>query len=517
MIVVININDYINTGKTLTDEIDYELDQPFLNYTSFHELERQNPNFDGFSINDLCLVHTTDYFPFNQTISSSYDKRVHKENKNGKWYDQRKTIHFCLNGLVSDHPGNNFRGRKYVVLEPLKYQINNMYAIRPEDSWTTSSVTLSNKAIVLVDIRAKNELSGVDLSNYNIIYFSGDIKVATERVLNAIGYKPQNIGMHSFKKTSVLDQELNDKIVEKYILKYYPHIFQGQHSESYYEKVEAFYRNRDQYLSKYDGKLKDTIDGYSLSNEELLFLIQEALKEKTFDFNNFSNFMFVRGIVYDDNTKQFSCMDENTLLKIFEAADEVTTTKKYSPYYNPTGGVYDYDFFTDVKKQVIESNKIMYQQAFNRVNELIMKLSNEVEQESEEEKRAKEFRDRCYYNFLNQAQDKRLDEYDVHELNEFLRRFVPKFGMDNYLEFQFNGNISTRTIDINFYDKKLLEDFKSFFDENGINCDEYGTATIILNNSMKLDVFINSFTKLVEDLKKHLQECSKKETSVRSM
>ena len=67
---MLNLDDYINTGKVLVADADkafYKMNEPF---------DSQN-----FSANDLCLVHTTDYFPHDHKISSSYDKKVHRENE----------------------------------------------------------------------------------------------------------------------------------------------------------------------------------------------------------------------------------------------------------------------------------------------------------------------------------------------------------------------------------------------------------------------------------------------------
>ena len=134
----------------------------------------------SYELDDCVIVHTTDVFPFDGLIQTAshgnaifksdsdilmlpllrilrqkYEKlAVEEELKKFQLYFKhfRSTIHFTINGLVGDHGYGTFSGRPYVILEPLKHQINNpaLYSLAAHDTYFTDDVMLSDEAIIII-------------------------------------------------------------------------------------------------------------------------------------------------------------------------------------------------------------------------------------------------------------------------------------------------------------------------------------------------------------------------------
>ncbi len=480
---MVNLDEYINTGLVLPENKDIKINKLF--------------DKDTFSINDLCLVHTTDYFPFNHTISNSYDKKVIKETSSGKWYDLRKTVHFCLNGLVSDHNNGTFSGRRFAILEPIKNHMNEIYALRPEDTWTTSSVKLSDEAIILVDERVKNDLKSVDLLGYNIIYFSGNMEYAVNSVLTALNYKPQSIGMYSYNESDRIEELENGKKIygnNSYFLKEffkenYNNISTEQHAGSVYQNVERNFRQRDQILSFFDNNVRDTRNGYKLMNDEFLFLYNNYLKlyEKEDSKQTFERFCTWYGITYDSQTKEFSFVNMNDFINFFEMYKKKNNIKSQG--------------FQDGQSYLKTQNEDMYNKAYERYKELgIEKEKEDKEERERQQKRELENKLSEFYVKYNKTKIKDIitNLESEKDFSAFIKLYGKNFNLKDTLYLEVNYDyINKKVCIIIDYDEKkddYLPNFKEVCNRNNISMINEYEAKIELNNDITLE-------ELIEDIR----------------
>ena len=135
----------------------------------------------------------------------------------------RSTIHFALNGLVSNHSMGTFDNNNFIIIDRLNQHlgIDDFRSIRMEDTFVYREFYISDSAIILINVAKYQKL----LEEYpwldtykNIVLFRGDEKKDTQIVLTQMGIVSENIGAHSVEyswRTS-LQKEYFKMINEKY-------------------------------------------------------------------------------------------------------------------------------------------------------------------------------------------------------------------------------------------------------------------------------------------------------------
>lgn len=145
-----------------------------------------------YTIDEMYLVRTTDIFPNDKKVKSvAYDNGILKadsfifkeilydfpedirSNCQVAYNGYRSTIHFCLNGLVGNHAYGYFSERKFLILEPFKYHVNdeNIISLRSEDTYFKDYINLYD-AIVIMPKKIYEVLKGNnELANYKIITY----------------------------------------------------------------------------------------------------------------------------------------------------------------------------------------------------------------------------------------------------------------------------------------------------------------------------------------------------------
>lgn len=203
------------------------------------------------SINDCILVRATDHFPFDRTVQTpdhayaySFDSsliigqelynlfeekyqhldfvtKCKKVNEELKRYDvfyeiSRQTVHFTINGLVSNHSLGSFDNSNFIILEPFKYHLDDsLKGLRVEDTYYNDDVVLSNEAVILIPksyfekMKMDNKILS-ELNNYNIVVFSENEKMAVRTVLINLGYHYYDICEHgySFEKSDTSSRDM---------------------------------------------------------------------------------------------------------------------------------------------------------------------------------------------------------------------------------------------------------------------------------------------------------------------
>ncbi len=193
------------------------------------------------SINDIVMIHKTDYIPTNNTIKSSKSSGVTEPfylNLNGEEYRidvplERKTVHFCLNAEVVNHAISSFSNRKYAVIIPMnKYDMNNIEAGEPADLFSKKDVEIPKGSYILCP---QKEMEFIEDKNVNldVIGYEGETvdEYANMYISKVLGYKLENIeSAHGWGNQ--FDNAKFREIISEYNIKY------SSHTESETQKLE---------------------------------------------------------------------------------------------------------------------------------------------------------------------------------------------------------------------------------------------------------------------------------------
>lgn len=153
------------------------------------------------SIDDLVMVHKTNYFP-EGAIKTPFDTKKSAQSYvsfdiNGEvkeypitFKNFRDTIHFCLNGSVDSHAYGDWDESKYAIFMPLAQNKDKIVAGTECDLFTKGSVPLNDTAYILCP---KDEIAKTKNRNpqVNVVGYEGESVSAYVNVFLAqvLGYK----------------------------------------------------------------------------------------------------------------------------------------------------------------------------------------------------------------------------------------------------------------------------------------------------------------------------------------
>ena len=297
----------------------------FENYKGYKFLDGDHPingyekcigvGKDNWEVEDFALVHSTSHFPDGKILTNSDGKKtfsgkieINGEYKKYEYVHPRKTVHFALNGKAGSHVFGNWDSCPFIVIEPMKNQIDNIVSVAPQDTYTFGSVNLSNEAVYLIQKEKFDSMDPSLLKGKNIIVFTGNPIVVTNEVLLSLGYNPQHVGKDNWidiqEETIGLasDLKLDVKISLNKIKNEHQNIeLFGQHYGSKYKVVEENLVEISQYLSAFTNKKVDLNNefllDYDLINQLYHFYISDYYvdsrynKNKKDSINTFSDFV----------------------------------------------------------------------------------------------------------------------------------------------------------------------------------------------------------------------------------
>lgn len=304
---------------------------------------------DNYTVDDCVIVRTTDIFPKNRVVITPLNggaygfgrsvileeiirKKIKTDYPNlddasflkkldefNIFYDiPRPTIHYTINGLVSSHAYGNFANKPFIIIDLLKYHINDksLVGLRVEDTYFNDNMQLSDSSIIMISQdyfdANKNNLEFLEfLQGFNVIVFSGDETKAVEFVLRKLGYNAFEINNHGY--TNSFERNSDERRMVKFLQNFANtnNISQDRHcySTSYIEErklmVECAEKREKEYLlhildnSLIPNELRDHIiyeinDCYDISYlsdskniSELIDIIGlDNLKRLTDEYNN---------------------------------------------------------------------------------------------------------------------------------------------------------------------------------------------------------------------------------------
>lgn len=214
--------------------MDNELNITYIDESMYDTLT--NVSKEDYTVDDCVIVRTTDIFPkdgmvitpknggaygfgrsvileeiIRKKIANEYpdlddDSFFKKLDEFNIFFDiPRGTIHYTINGLVSSHDYGNFDNRPFIIIEPLKYHINDksLVGLRVEDTYFNDNMELSDEAKIMIsqayfDANKDNLEFLESLQGLNIIVFSGDETKAVEYVLRSLGYNAFTVNNHGY-------------------------------------------------------------------------------------------------------------------------------------------------------------------------------------------------------------------------------------------------------------------------------------------------------------------------------
>ena len=203
--------------------------------------EQKNNEKEIKSISDLVLVHLTDYIPKDgiirtpkeagATLSTSFLGHKFETPR------ERKTIHFTLNGEVTNNTGGSFHGRKYAIIIPLKnIDKEKIAGGNLADIYTNGSLKIPEGSYILCPSR--EHIEGQIGDNLQVIeYETTDITQSVDGYANLLisklGYKVERVGFDEWTNDSDTKKAQSILNKEKYIANHF-----GRHADSRYMRAE---------------------------------------------------------------------------------------------------------------------------------------------------------------------------------------------------------------------------------------------------------------------------------------
>ncbi len=291
---------------------------------------------------DIALVHCTDFFPHKEKIMTNYDgdkygiitKEYDGVRKQCKGVSHRHTVHFILNNRVKTNEGlgiggGNWDAKKFMVIEPLSYHIDQFLLLNPSDSYTWGSVDLK-QPIYLVRKDCLSELPLEVQNSSQTVLYEGDPSVCLKRTLNLLGYPIFNINAndqnHFLSDEMRLETALdNREIVMQYIK---DNTFNCKANiclsvEDLANLLDVYLRGNFSHVQLKDATIVSNISQEQHIPEEFIHAIVnfgiKALPDGNFTFDTDENIYKV--------IKDNSLMDISGIKRVYDAYINYTNTK----------------------------------------------------------------------------------------------------------------------------------------------------------------------------------------------
>lgn len=324
---------------------------------------------------DLALVHKTKYMP-NGKIRCQRDIpeartdskiRIIDDEYDASIKHERNTVHFTVNGEVSDHMMGNFSESKYQIIIPAeKIEEKDFFGGSLVDFWARGTVKLPEGTIILCP---EKEMEEVKKANPGCIIYGYEGKSADgygNLLLSKLGYKVEKIGNQEWinSKQDSIDAESilfekDDKKFERAT-----HFLSTDYKEEYvYEQIHKFNEmiriiKEEDLIKKYG---KEKIYGLVIGNGKTVFSCIKDLAEKFPDFNlhRFFEVFFdelnqYTGIEFDNAMLEkltgFTNLEEKEQGQLMEAfAKEITSPEVIKVFPNCD------DFILEFSKNINET------------------------------------------------------------------------------------------------------------------------------------------------------------------
>lgn len=418
------------------------------------------------TIDEVVMVHVTDYEPTDNRIKTSKEKGIIKDLNGIPLYDMRNTTHCTVNGVVTSHEGGNWDKRKYAIIIPgktfLKENGKKCLSGSVEDLYIDGGIDLKDAIIVC----PKSDCERISRENPDniIICFDGDLAVDVknkinypETVLDLMEIDRHKIAEFGFdvfgeKGAELIHHYIDIIIKENYSLNNVESLFQSRHSESI-QIVEEDILN---YAQTFNTRLNQ------LSNDELIKYIEickevpsdlalEENKDKDAFFRSMAKYNYglhghlIKLINKEKNIKK-NTKNVERIKSSVKMIDEALLDMGISSLQGEEKNSYGHYFEIRAAESKIIDNylgvsiKEIYDGDMITTNAKRIKMIHEKMKEEGEENNpaAKEAFEACVKHFvrdyktLSQCYDKRIDMegFDFEKYNENLKDTFVDLGLD---------------------------------------------------------------------------------------
>ena len=248
---------------------------------------------------DLALVRTTQMFPKHGIVEttdkhsellieeSPFERELKEAGVDTEAYkifrfQNRRTIHFTLNGLVGSHEYGNFQNRSYIIVEPFEEHVNDpsLININEADTYFEDNMVLSERASILIPVKEYKELIKDpkkldELNKFDIRLFDGNETEAVRMCLLDKGYTFGEIAKWGFEPYFDSHQPIdeNERLIEAKI-------------NSLVEEMQADGRKVESGVHFYsESKKADDARSTELLCEELKTFVESVAEIAKFEFS----------------------------------------------------------------------------------------------------------------------------------------------------------------------------------------------------------------------------------------
>jgi hypothetical protein len=213
------------------------------------------------SVDELVLVHKTEFMPTNNRVASNLYKGVEhaksfvldKTRRDYSIREFRNTVHFCLNGEVSSHPYGNFDERKYAVVLPLTEElVKKIVSFNVVDTYFYDFVSLEN-GYILCPLEEFDLVSASNPSVNVYPYVGKNVDQFADALVTLLGYQVEEVGMWSWANTFGNKRVI--QVQEKYNLECSVHSFSADHTD---EKTKNAVENSEKVMQILMNHIKDS-------------------------------------------------------------------------------------------------------------------------------------------------------------------------------------------------------------------------------------------------------------------
>lgn len=339
-------------------------------------------------IENVYMVHLTNFFPKNHRILSTYDgNKISSKDKDGNEIvvsfngnkksvvvpSHRHTVHFTLNTVVepTKDGAGDWSDCPIAVIEPFKNHQNQFLTYGSGDSYTWGSVDLSDEAVIIINKNNISLIPNEEREKWNIITTDEvDLSIAIKKF-----FREKNIPLvdyydhagHSFSLEYKLEKNLLCRDSAINYVKSNQYTGKGKISFSIDELAQILNIQHDKDNSP--GKIQPNLGG----------LFRPLLPENACAPRNFYELMLVNGFYYNEQNELSLRSDEDiysalqpleVLLDMGEddvKKQEIYASKLYTNYMQNIEKIYaeymeyintrNHEDLTDFEMQIIENEK----------------------------------------------------------------------------------------------------------------------------------------------------------------
>lgn len=275
------------------------------------------------SLQDLVLIHKTDFYPTHDTIQTALSTharshmvvQINHQKHEIPFSVANNSIHFSVNGPVGSHMYGSWDSRKYAIVVPFQnLNLENLIGYRPEDTYFEGNVHISGPAYLLCPVGEKEKIQKANTYLQVLEYENISLDDATQSLLFYLGYKLEKVSNNNWINHH--DSGMSNSIVQDAgIPLASPHVYSNNYVEtalltSAHKFAALFHFIKSSNLPVFDKELSNALS----TCQPVLFGANELSNKQVFTLlSNLKTQLLILG--YDFPNELFSQYEELLLSK----------------------------------------------------------------------------------------------------------------------------------------------------------------------------------------------------------